>query len=266
LLEGGDGGFVRSFSMIIMQSHESRRFMGRLDLDSDIINSFRDICHRHKIFCGKISAMGYFKSVRILNFSVKKMEVLSSERIEGPFMAPFIEGNISQKDDELFFNIFTVLAKVDARQAEGIPFCAKLIGGEVISCEFTIFSFDDLRLMRGHDSKTGLEEWLFAHYAKELEAKRQKVPSLIKQESQKKTYEKEDEKSEELIRSIKLGDYVNHHKFGICQIVQILSDDKIRVQLPTNKLLELSLGVMLFHDYYEKGNKKVFNIEVRKKK
>lgn len=75
----------------------------------------------------------------------------------------------------------------------------------------------------------------------------------------------EDETSELNIMDMAVGDYVDHPRFGLCRVINVLVDEKVTIRLPTGKNVDLHLGMMRVQNPKQADGYKVFQLEIKKR-
>lgn len=247
--------------MIIAQSHQTRRFTGRFDVGSDIYESLIEMCKSHNVKCGFFRGSGYLKTVKLINFDPDKKAFHSIETLMGPFLAPIINGNISQQGDELSCELFAVIGSLRKDRSYDSLRCVHLAGGEIISFEFTLTTFDDILLVRDIDKKSGLRQWFFVEQFKD---KKEEIPTLVNSFGKEK--EEEDLWTENFFYKLKKGDLLDHPKFGLCKITATPDSNKIPVEITkTGKSVELHISLLKILSPQTDDGKMVYPLEIKKK-
>lgn len=249
--------------MIVAQFHDIRRFMGRLDHGQDVIQGLKTVCLENSIHCGWLSAGGILQGV-MLESQSDHQTILIEERL----VIPSIFGNISILREDTDIRLYGGCYKT--AEGRGYEHFAGLIRkGEVISFEFMLMAVDDVYLVRDPDVDPILCPWMMVQpgTVKPIQTTVVKnilpTPQKPAQVSLRQLPSEEDDISELQMLSMKVGDYIDHPRFGKCKIVQAPQDEKLGIRLPTGKQVNLHLGIMRIHPPIMEGDHRIFRLEIK---
>ena len=255
--------------MIISQFQETQHFLGRLDPDQEIIAGFKTVCSENSISCGWITASTVLVDMEMRPILVDGSGFGNVEELQGTVFCPNVSGNVSMLGDgleiRLYASVFPVRKK-DTRMGTGTG--GIIVGGMVRVCEFTLLSVKDATLIRQSDM--GFSPWQQLQTAADMDmadlAARHPSGPLVRP-APTPIYQStdEDETSELIILEMKVGDFVDHPRFGVCKIVHAPVDDRLSIRLPTGKHVDLHLGVMRVLPAKQKGGRRVFQVEVKRR-
>lgn len=255
--------------MIISQFQETRRFIGRLDPGQDVIAGFKTICGENHIQCGWITASAILRNVELLPVSGDGSGFGEAEALEGTVLCPGLSGNVSTRDGNLDIRLYASLLSVGKAGGKSVTGTGGVIeGGEVLLCEFTILAVEDATLVRQSDDGFGSWQQLQTPFDYDMASVVPRHPSgPLARPTPAPIYQSadEDEATELIILEMKVGDFVDHPRFGVCKIVHAPVDEKLSIRLPTGKHVDLHLGVMRVLPPKQAGGRKIFQVEVKRK-
>src|SRR5581483_6516349 len=143
--------------MIVAESRRGRRLVGRLDRGTDVLESLLDVCRAHAVRSGELRAIGELEQVTLSEYDQRGRAWKPPRQFTSPVEIVHLGGNVSEKDGKLFLNAY---ASVSRQRDNGIELLGgHLVAGRVFSVEFVIEVFDDLLLRRAMDASTGLPLW-----------------------------------------------------------------------------------------------------------
>ncbi len=251
--------------MIFTEIGQSRKMVGSLDRELDVIDSLKDLCKHHDIHCGNIRAVGYVKAPELRRYSRSQSAYLAAETFQGVYQLTGCEGFISVgENEEIDLMIHTVAAASGVGRNKIVV--GQLVGGEVIQFEFLIEVFESLSLRRMHDTATGLELWLQAMpagNAAEEYLSPAVAPSMDEDPNAPHTESHEIELDDV---SLERGDWLDHPRLGQCQVLARDNDERVPVKLPSGRVAELHLGLFKMFRIGRKQGGTVYRVEVRRKK
>ena len=250
--------------MIFTEIGQSRKMVGSLDRELDVIGSLKELCKQHGIHCGHIRAVGYAKYPALRRYSRSQGAYLAAETFQGVYQLTGCEGFISVgENDEIDLMIHTVAAASDAGRNKVVV--GQLVGGEVIQFEFLVEVFDSLSLRRMHDTATGLELWLQAMPTGN-DAEENLLATAPPVEAGTNTPHMKPHEIELDDVALERGDWLDHPRLGQCQILAPDNDERVPVKLPSGRVAELHLGLFKMFRIGRKQGGTVYKVEVRRKK
>ena len=132
----------------------SKQYIGRLNLDDDILNALTSICIENHIRLGRVEGLGAVRRAVIGFFNQESKSYETLEFNEAMEITSLI-GNISLKDGEPFIHAHVTLAKADGSCIGG-----HLMEGTIAwACEFVIHQGDGKALERKYAPETTLTLW-----------------------------------------------------------------------------------------------------------
>ncbi|MFH1529966.1 MAG: DUF296 domain-containing protein [Pseudomonadota bacterium] len=252
--------------MIFTEIGQSRKMVGNLDRELDVVGSLKDLCKHNRIHCGHVRAVGYVQDPELRRYSRSQSAYLTPEVFKGVYQITGCEGFISLGEtdaDETDLMLHTVAAASGVGRNKVVV--GQLVGGEVIQFEFLIEVFDSISLRRMHDSVTGLGLWLQAmptgvSAADDLIL----APIAVEPEAGARHLEPEEIELEEI--ELERGDWLDHPRLGQCQVLARDNDERVPVKLPSGRVAELHLGLFKMFRIGRKQGGTVYRVEVRRKK
>jgi len=250
--------------MIFTEIGQSRKMVGSLDRELDVIDSLKDLCKQHDIHCGHIRAVGYVKDPALRRYSRSQSAYLAAETFQGVYQLTGCDGFISLgENDEVDLMLHTVAAASGVGRNKVVV--GQLVGGEVIQFEFLIDVFDSLSLRRMHDTATGLELWLQAMPAGD--AAEDSLPlaaPLVDADPNTPHMEAHEIELDDV--ALERGDWLDHPRLGQCQVLARDNDERVPVKLPSGRVAELHLGLFKMFRIGRKQGGTVYKVEVRRRK
>ena len=144
--------------MLSTESRRGRRIIARLDRGTDLFESIRALCQKHRVRCGELRGIGSLEQVELAAFDQAQRRWKPARTLSGGGLELLqLAGNLSEEDGALSIQCqATVMRDRDA----GV----EVLGGHirravVYSVELVIESFDDVVLRRQTDAATGLARW-----------------------------------------------------------------------------------------------------------
>ncbi|EKD28442.1 MAG: hypothetical protein ACD_79C00297G0001 [uncultured bacterium] len=131
----------------------SNNFVGTFPFESDINDYITQFSLENNIFCATIQFIGSVKSVTLGFYNQREQEYEIKE-FNAPLEIVSGLGNISLKDEKPFFHAHVVLSTNTFQTIAGHLFKSKIFAGE-----FCINVMNNPKLIREHDSNTGLSLW-----------------------------------------------------------------------------------------------------------
>lgn len=246
--------------MIVSQFQERRYFAGRLDPTQDIVAAFRTVCVENRISCGWIQASAVLSHPEIQCLE----QVTEPETLDGVVFCPAITGNISMLGDGLDIRLYA-----SVRPAGDGPRAGRILSGEVRLCEFLILALDDVAFVRAPGD--AYSPWVQVQAPEDLKARAPVHPPaiqpLVRPPPEPAFRPPDPDEAEELILlEIRPGDYVDHPRFGKCRVVHAPQEDRLTIRLGSGKHVDLHMGVLRILPGRETGGRKVYPIELRKRK
>jgi predicted DNA-binding protein with PD1-like motif len=268
--------------MIVAESRRSRRLVGRLDKGADVIEGLAEVCRVHHVRAGEVRALGSLEQVVVSEYDQRARAYRPQRRFDAQFDLLALHANLSEKDGKLYVHARVTLSR---ERDNGI----ELIGGQLVSArafqlEFVIDAFDDLILRRAPDAATGLSLWREAitippaEGESPVEAPDKQAPppfeapartewkDVMKASERHQPAEPEVEPTPEAQPQsdarIGPGDYIDHPKFGRCQVERIEGDyEFVSARLKNQRLIRLSLDVLTLILVGREGEHQLFRAQ-----
>ncbi len=239
--------------MIVVESQKRRGFIGRLETGQDVVTGIRDFCVRERVETAFFSGFGYVSNPVVRIFRPEHKRYLKGEEnLTGDYLLTSVQGSVSFHQEARELNIVVTCRHVET----GDVVVAELLGAEVISFEFSVSSFDDVRLYRDHDEHTGLRQWVMMEMVDDTSAAKPVVVS-----AKPEPVETVEEESVE----IAIGDFLEHPRLGLCEVIELVGDSRLAIRLQTDRIVELHRGIINLEQTGERDEHRVFNVSIRRK-
>lgn len=138
--------------MIHQSSYQTRRLIGQLQNNEEIISQLTRLCEEHSVRAAEVRISGALKSVELARFDADSKEYVKAHH-GGPVEIITLHGNVATIGDQI---VLRLDALVSSEQGFGVQLASgQLRRGVVSACEFVIDSFDDLAMTRGRDPQSG---------------------------------------------------------------------------------------------------------------
>lgn len=133
---------------------QGRQWMGRLNKDADLLESFTEMARVNQVRLGWITDIGALTRARLSAYDQKTRKYVEFE-LDGPLEILNLTGNISMKDGEIFCHIHATLAREDGCTIGG-HVCE---GCSIFALEFHVKELTGESFLRLPDEDTGLSLW-----------------------------------------------------------------------------------------------------------
>jgi predicted DNA-binding protein with PD1-like motif len=260
--------------VIVLESRQTRRLVGRLDRGQDLHTSILELCREHDVKTAALRALGSFETVELAEYDQAARKWKPSRKLEGGMELLALEGNVSDKGGELALHAHvTVMRDRDS----GIEILGgHLVAARIFALELVLDVMDDVILHRAPDPETGLVLWKTvetverAEQAERVESPEPPKPrpapvapatattwAKVAEASEQKEAAHVEEEGDELHP----GDLLNHPTFGRCEVARV-EDEFVHVRVKSGRLLRLSLDVIKLFPVGKEDGKRVFRVRV----
>jgi len=254
-------------SRLIEESHRSRRILGQLARGEDLVRGLLSVCQERSVRCGRVEARGVVDEVLLSCYDADNRSMGKPARFRGAMQLLHATGVAAEMGGQLHLELSVVLAR---QRDNGL----EVLGGvtpqaRVVGCQFVIEAVDDMILRHGLDRGSGLLEWQQAIVAPAAEddatdpgtvpvaepareESRPGKPSWADAVMASVRASAEAERAQEgsqpdlgPIRPVKVGDFLDHSKFGRCLVQKVDADQEyVTVRLRNSRLVRLNLEVL----------------------
>jgi predicted DNA-binding protein with PD1-like motif len=260
--------------VIIAESRQSRRLVGRLDRGADLSTALLEICAGHGVRSGEVRAFGALEQLTLCEYDQQQRVYRSPRQFEAPCELLSLLGNVSEKEQKPFLNARVAVSRERDNGIELIG--GNLVTARVFALEFVIDAFDDVLLRRGVDGKTGLHLWNevigldFATGGERTTGEYDVMPSFeqggIPSSEIASATSWEDVKRavtppplEDHEAPIEVGEFIEHPKFGRCKVEKIEGDHEfVAARLQSGRLIRLSLEVLTLIPAGVENDRRIF--------
>jgi len=235
--------------MIITQTREQRSFVGSMNPDSDLVEALVQICVDNSIFCAHFSGTGYLTKPQLRSYNMAARGFDPTVNYEGTFHVVSLHGNVSLRDRQTVIRIH-VVGTLHVDEEEPQLLSGELVGGDVVSLEFSLSTIDDIRLYRADDDRTGLEPWLHMDLStggQHPHDQDRELPLLPTAPGVDNTSKAEGKQATTAIGSdveISKGDWLDHPTLGTCRVLATDEDEHVSIELESGRRVELHLGLI----------------------
>lgn len=138
--------------MIHQTSYRARRIVGQLSPGEDIVGALTQLCQEESIEAGELHVMGALRSAELARFDPERKDYHVAHTCEAAEIVR-LDGTVATIGGQVVLRLSALLT------AAG-PFGDQFIAGQVRdataeACEFILEAFEDMRMVRGKDAKTG---------------------------------------------------------------------------------------------------------------
>jgi predicted DNA-binding protein with PD1-like motif len=265
--------------MMVAESRLGRRLVGRLDRGADALAALAEVCRERGVRSGELRATGAFEQVVLSEWDQKGRIFRPQRRFDAPFEIITLYGNISERDGKLNVQARVSLSRERDNGIEVVG--GQLVSGRVFNLEFVIETWDDLILRRLPDAQTGLPLWREAVSAvPDTDRSEGEATPAVPFEAPARTQWKDvmaassEPRSEEPVTQNDppplaaaeqakpvSGDFLDHPKFGRCQVERIEGDyEFVSARLRNQRLIRLSLDVIALELVGHEGDRQLFRV------
>jgi predicted DNA-binding protein with PD1-like motif len=281
--------------VILAESRRGRRIIGRLDRGVELLEAITSVCHKLKVRCGEVRAIGSLEAVEVAEYDQREKQWRPARRFQSAFEILNLSGNVSERAGELVVHAHVAVMRDRDNGIEVVG--GHLVRARVFALEFVIDAFDDLVLRRGADDATGLQLWnekyeegpapgvAAAHpealsFAASSAAPspapsfEPKVPNAATLPSatwadvaraSQRVVENEEEGGEFDVEQIRTGDVLDHPRFGRCTVERLEGEQEFAaVRLETGRLVRLALDVLRFRLLRDEDGRRVLQVRVQR--
>jgi predicted DNA-binding protein with PD1-like motif len=273
---------------LIEESRRSRRIIGQLTRGQDLYRSLLAVCQERGVRCAQVQVQGVVDEVELACYEPESRAMGKSRRLRGALQLLSATGIVAEHKGQLHLELSVVASR---HRDNGI----EVVGGvceaaRVVSCQFVMESLEDLLLRRGLDRSTGLVALQQAFSAADASAEEEEAP--LREPSAPDAHHNEapaeeretsspgsgklswadavmasvraqpDEEEEvglEHLRPVKVGDILDHQKFGRCLVQRVDADQEyVTVRLRNSRLVRLNLEVLNLRYTGEEDGHQVF--------
>lgn len=140
--------------MIFEHSHISHRLIGSLEEGEELVEVLTALCKKNNVHAAEIRAVGSFQSVELVRFDRKSKQYVEVLNGHGDFELISLKGNVSTMGSELVLRLDGMLS-VQGLLGQQIV-AGQIRSAKVLSCEFVVDVFTDVRISRRLDAERGL--------------------------------------------------------------------------------------------------------------
>jgi predicted DNA-binding protein with PD1-like motif len=217
----------------------------------DLIDALTRICVDNTIFFAQFSGIGYLKEPKLRSYNMSKVGFDPDNTYEGAFHVVSLHGNISLRDRQTVIRLH-VVGTLHHAENPPILLSGELVGGEVVSLEFSLSAIDDLRFYRAEDDRTGLDPWLHMDLGDSNTLGVPKVEEIPVIEgapgsgpvNTQDEEDAEDSSDEGEVVEVESGDWLDHPTLGACRVLATDSDEHVTIELASGRRVDLHLGLL----------------------
>jgi predicted DNA-binding protein with PD1-like motif len=275
--------------VIVAESRRGRRLVGRLDRGADILEGFAEVCRVKNVRTGELRAFGSVEQVVMAEYDQRARSWRPHRRFDAQFDILNLTGNLSERDGKLSVRAHVTLSRERDNGIEVVG--GFVVAARVFAVEFVIDCFDDVILRRTVDAQTGLPLWREAialgdDAVPEPIAVERTPPPMPAFEAPARTVavvpeptatatpawrevvaassaagEPDDAPAFDADARVAPGDWIEHPKFGRCQVERVEGDyEFVSARLRNQRLIRLSLDVVSLEPMGQEGSQQLFRV------
>jgi predicted DNA-binding protein with PD1-like motif len=222
--------------VIVAESSRTRRLVGRIDRGTDLLQQLTELCRSHRVHAGQIRAVGALEDV-----------VLGDRRSEGAFELLTFTATVAVTAAGPSLQAYVTLAHTTTRALSG----GRLTSARVVSCDFVVDAYDDVSdavdaaaappVKPATFDAPARTTWSDVVAASERRVDAPRIAPVTDAQAEDDAARAADHGEVH----VKAGDYIDHPKFGRCQVERVDSDQEfISARLRNQRLIRLSLEVL----------------------
>ncbi len=250
-----------------VETRASRQILGRVFRGNGLQDALRTLAEEHGLRTAWISAIGAFEWVELTEYDQVEQRYVEAHRFERCELLS-MQGNLSERDGEPFWHLHaTVSLREDGRD---VTYGGHLVDGSVFALEFRIDGYDGIELRRAKDEATGLRLWADIEGTEVEQTGVHEVPvaeaggpgatwAMAAELSARAEPESPEEHRPER------GDWIEHAKFGLCQIEGLRGDGVCIIKLPNASRKKIKLDAMQVLAPRHDGERKIFPVQPKRK-
>jgi predicted DNA-binding protein with PD1-like motif len=262
----------------IGESQQSRRILGQLNRGEDLLQGLLSVCQVRGVRCALVAAYGVVDELQLACYDAEGRGMAKPRKLRGAVQLLQAKGILAELDGQLHLELSLVAAR---QRDNGIEVLGGICSGaRVVACEFVIEALEDLIVRRAVDRTTGLPGWQEAFSAakgaaSDAPGETGSTPSAEREPSSpgKLSWadavmasvraapepEEEEEDDGEPYRPVRVGDFLDHQKFGRCEVQRVDADQEyVTVRLRNSRLVRLNLEVLRLRYTGDEGGRQVF--------
>ncbi len=262
--------------MIITQTRQSRSFVGSLNPGADVIGALTQICVDNKIFCAQFSGIGYIADPKLVSYNLTRRGFDPSISHKGTYHVVSLHGNVSLQERQTVIRAH-VIGTLHEQGDAGEPrlLTGELVGGEVVSLEFSLTTIDDIRLYRAEDDRTGLDPWLHMDLGGGPPPPvddRAELPIIQSAPgsappSRPAGTSKTVAAPEESDLEVEPGDWLDHPTLGKCKVLSDDHEEHVSIELGSGRKVQLHLGLLqLVPSGHHDDGGRIFKVQIRRRR
>lgn len=251
-----------------VETRGSRRVLGRVFRGTGLQEAFRKLVDDHGLATAWVSAIGAFEWIELTEYDQTEQRYTQAHRFERCELLS-MQGNLSKRDGEPFWHLHaTVSLREDGRD---VTYGGHVVDGSVFALEFRIECYDELELRRANDEATGLQLWANLEAPKAEQTGVHGVPvaeaggpgdawaMAAELSARAESVEPVEYRPEK-------GDWLEHAKFGLCQIEGLSGDGVCFIKLPDARRKKIKLDAMQVLAPRTDGSRRIFPVRPKPKK
>ncbi len=250
-----------------LETRRSRQILGRVFRGTGLQDAFRRLVDEHALRTAWVSAIGAFEWVELIEYDQAEQRYVEAHRFERCELLS-LQGNLSERDGDPFWHLHAIVSlREDGRD---VTYGGHLVDGVVFALEFRIDCYDEVELRRANDEATGLQLWanLEAPQAEQTgvhdvplgEARGPSASWAMAAElsARASPVETADHRPQK-------GDWLEHPKFGLCQIEGLSGDGVCFIKLPDARRKKIKIDALQLLAPRDDDGKKIFPVRPRGK-
>lgn len=241
--------------MIFTETREGRRFVGEFPPGTPVVATLAGVCSEYRIASGWLHGAGMVRDA-ILAPLTEEGTYGDHTVVPGVSLVTSLQGTIAMRDGEQDVLVRAMLVGVDGQTHAG-----QLV--EAVSNSLEVFgtTFDDITLRRVQDHDLGIGRLM------DVTVNEPDVPVREKVQSGRVAMEAMPSRLLEPkpMPTMKVGDYLEHPRLGVCEVVQVIDDDRVSISMPSGKVAQLHLGLLTLSGEGKRNGRKIYTVQIRRR-
>lgn len=239
--------------MIFTETREGRRFAGEIPPGAPLMATLRALADRYRIDSAWMEGTGAVRdaAVRVLGSDGALGE---ASVFVGAAVLTGFKATVSHRHGQRDVQAWVVLSGEQGTRA------GLLHEAQSLSVELMAWTMDDITLRRFEDHEAGLWRWLdVGVHAAETDPAVTRSARQALEAMPSRLLEPEE------MPTLKAGDALQHPALGLCIITQVLSPERVAIEMESGKVAQLHLGVLTLQRGATRQGRTVYDVQVRKR-
>ena len=237
--------------MSTAEAHQLRHIVGRVFRGQTLRAALESLAAEHGLRSAWLSAVGAFEWIELVASDQAELPGKETRRLERCELLS-MQGSLSTLDGEPSWELYATLS---VRRAEtDVTVGGRVVDGGVLCLELRVVSFDDVELSRSDDPAT---RWKLGAVMERVEVEgAQPAPVTWAMAAEMSASAEPSAAQPRLER----GDWIDHHKFGLCRIDGLSGEGVCVIKLPDARRKKIKVDAMRVLPPRMEGGRRVFPV------